>query len=222
MKYTKRKPTIRSKSRSGRSKPPWEKMYDELVKYKKKYKDCNVPTKWSKNIKLGRWVSHQRNMAGKGLLSEERFKRLADLGFTFNMHNTSWDNHYESLKKYKHNTGHCNVPEQWNEFDGLGGWVHSQRTRWKKGRLEKERIEKLEDIGFIWERHNTAWNEKFDKLVEFKKRYGHCDVPPGWPGHPKLAEWTYQQRKHKKNGKMPNERIKRMEKIGFKWTLKEY
>ena len=222
MTQTEKKKMIRTMSKRKRQKPPWERMFDELSKFRKKYKHCDVPTKWSENVKLGRWVSHQRNMAGKGLLSDDRYNRLKQLGFVFHMHNISWEKHYKRLIDFRNDQGHCNVPEQWTNYGGLGGWVHSQRTRWKRGKLETERIERLEKAGFVWERHNEAWEQKFEKLIQFKNKEGHCDVPPGWTEFPKLAEWTYQQRKHKKNGKMPPERIKRMEDLGFKWTLKKF
>lgn len=75
----------------------WESKYKELVKYKQKYGDANVPTKYSINRALGRWVSTQRNMwkkyqaqgpAGMNLPPEEierRIRLLDALEFTWNM-----------------------------------------------------------------------------------------------------------------------------------------
>jgi len=38
----------------------WEAKFEELVKYRKDYGDCLVPTKYAENEALGRWVSTQR------------------------------------------------------------------------------------------------------------------------------------------------------------------
>jgi len=63
---------------------PWEKRYKEIVEYKKLHGDCKVPYS-----KLGVWVmnqraSYKRFLKGeKSYLSEERKKKLDDIGFIF-------------------------------------------------------------------------------------------------------------------------------------------
>ena len=60
----------------------------------------------------------------------------------------------------------------------------------------------------------------YTKLVEFKKLYGHCNVPQHWPSKPKLGKWLSHQQEACKKNKLPPLRIKMLEKIGFKWQKK--
>ena len=34
------------------------------------------------------------------------------------------------------------------------------------------------------------WNEWLAKLGAFRQNFGHCRVPPKWPGDPGLAKWV--------------------------------
>jgi hypothetical protein len=43
--------------------------------------NCNVPCKYPKNPKLGRWVHTQRNQRKNGELSAERIEILDGIGF---------------------------------------------------------------------------------------------------------------------------------------------
>ncbi len=43
------------------------------------------------------------------------------------------------------------------------------------------------------------WNKNFQKLVDYKEQFGHCDVPFSWDQEKELANWAIIQRniKHK-------------------------
>ena len=38
----------------------WKTHFDELIKYKKKFGNCDVPARYEKNKRLGIWVTRQR------------------------------------------------------------------------------------------------------------------------------------------------------------------
>lgn len=59
----------------------WKARFDELCAYKEKFGDCQVPTKWPDNPKLGNWVSQQRQEKKKGTLKAERESMLTAMGF---------------------------------------------------------------------------------------------------------------------------------------------
>lgn len=67
------------------------------------------------------------------------------------------------------------------------------------------------------------WSEKFDELIEFRKKYGHCLVPNSFHDNPTLAQWVKRQRyqyKLKQEGKrstVSDERVAALEDIGFVW-----
>jgi Helicase associated domain len=69
----------------------WEEKYAALQAYHKRTGDCDVPTKYKENPALGRWVSTQRSQYKQFLagttthMTQERFERLNELGFKWNM-----------------------------------------------------------------------------------------------------------------------------------------
>ncbi len=99
-------------------------------------------------------------------------------------------------------------------------WILEQRKANKKNKLSQERIDKLEQIGFIWDIKEMFWEEMFSKLLDYKNNYGNCNVPYQWPENYKLASWVSRQRNMKKKEKLSEERIQRLEAIGFVWNTK--
>uniref|UniRef100_A0A7S0FTR4 Helicase-associated domain-containing protein n=1 Tax=Minutocellus polymorphus TaxID=265543 RepID=A0A7S0FTR4_9STRA len=100
--------------------------------------------------------------------------------------------------------------------------------------MTEERIAKLEEIGFVWDASEhtggipdaAAWNDRHDDLLKFKKEEGHCRVPLAFTPNPQLGNWVATQRgEHGKRQKgrhssITEDRIAKLEEIGFKWKLR--
>ena len=43
----------------------------------------------------------------------------------------------------------------------LGQWISSQRDKKKKGILKQERVQRLNDSGFVWDQLQIQWEEGF-------------------------------------------------------------
>jgi hypothetical protein len=146
-------------------------------------------------------------------MSHDRKQKLDDLGFTWNVLDESWEESFIKLHQFKELNDHCRVPQKF-KLDGfkLGSWVGHQRSG--KENLSPERKQRLDDIGFIWDTSVEAWEEGFNKLLQFKELEGHCRVPLKFEldGF-KLGSWVGHQRKPKNN--MPHERKQRLDKLGF-------
>ena len=52
-------------------------------------------------------------------------------------------------------------------YKRLAIWVGDQRYAFKAGRLSKERIEKLNEIGFVWS-SDDVWTTRYDEMVAYK------------------------------------------------------
>jgi hypothetical protein len=52
----------------------------------------------------------------------------------------------------------------------------------------------LNSLGFDWNPHETVWNEQYQKLMNYKKRFGDCLVPVQWKDDPSLGKWVHTQR----------------------------
>ena len=74
------------------------------------------------------------------------------MGFDFDPLETEWNRRYEQLIRYKEqNNGNVNISAN-QDFEGehLGAWVKTQRNWHKKGKMSKERYDKLVRIGMIF------------------------------------------------------------------------
>jgi Helicase associated domain len=67
-------------------------------------------------------------------------------------------------------------------------------------RLTSERLNRLESIGFEWKVKNKMkryydkqWEGMFQNLLDFKKKYGHCNVPKRFPENARLGTWVHTQ-----------------------------
>lgn len=81
-----------------------------------------------------------------------------------------WLQMFDRLATYKATHNNCNVPKRYTQDAKLGHWVHYQRTMYKVNKLAEERIELLEDIGFVWKersncsatRENCSWEDRYE------------------------------------------------------------
>ena len=124
--------------------PKWSSMLKKLKAYKQENGHCNVP---QSEGKLGMWVKDQRQAYNKGKLSKKRIDALEEIGFEWDAHEAAWRLQFEELKRFQEENGHCNVPQSEGK---LGMWVKDQCQAYNKGKLSKERIDALEEIGFEW------------------------------------------------------------------------
>ena len=196
----------------------WEKMFGALVDYRDRFGDCKVPKGWPENPKLATWVSGQRSIRNKKKLTKDRILRLDELGFIWDAREARWEEMFEALAAYWHRFGDCNVPRYWPENQKLSNWVGMQRNFRKASKVNKDRIRRLDELGFIWNMLDAAWETMFAALVDYRDRFGHCDVPQSWPENPKLGSWVTVQRRVRKTNRLAQDRIHRLDELGFDWT----
>jgi hypothetical protein len=198
----------------------WEKGFKELLAYKDKTGDCLVVQTYRlpSGFTLGIWVSRQRRT--KHTLSTERIKRLDQIGFIWD--NTGigilkWEESFHLLCIYKEENGDCLVQNRYKTSSGygLGSWVSVQRKQ--KDDLGKERIERLNHIGFIWNTSEHIWEKAFLDLTVYKDENTDCLVPRHYktPSGYGLGFWVGQQRKEK--DKLTSDQIERLDQIDFYW-----
>ena len=65
-----------------------------------------------------------------------------------------------------------------------------------------------------------SWERRFSDLKAFKKEYGHCNVPLVYPPNPALGCWVMYNRHRKKHGIFADEKVRRLNAIGFCWERK--
>ena len=128
----------------------WESMYEALHEFRLTHGHCRVPTAYSENPALGRWVASQRHLHGLGELDARRRQKLDAEGFVWSADDAAWETMYGELLSYHQNHGHCNVPQNYSGRHRLGVWVQNQRQVRRRGRMQAARAKRLEAINFRW------------------------------------------------------------------------
>ncbi|MEQ1726663.1 MAG: Helicase associated domain protein [Sphingopyxis sp.] len=196
----------------------WDEMFAALSAYKQTYGDCNVPAQWINMPELGTWCSTQRYTYAKNLLSKKRIERLEEIGFVWDLIDAAWEEMFAALVTYKRSYGNCMVSKQWSQNPALATWVNKNRMDYRKGEIALERSKRLHDLGFEWEPNTSNWDELFVALSTYKQKHGDCNVPHGWADNPKLGKWCSHQRQAYKKDILPENRITRLEELGFAWN----
>ncbi|EJK73446.1 hypothetical protein THAOC_04929 [Thalassiosira oceanica] len=141
------------------------------------------------------------------------------LGEQTNKLEEQWIVRFRELLDYRSEHGSCDVPRRQGQ---LGRWVRRQRNAYVAGSLTQDRIDRLDGIGFKWSLRELAptvpWETRFDELVQYKEKHGDCNVPRN---QGQLGAWVHNQRSAYSANSLAQDRIDRLEGIGFKWKLKD-
>ncbi len=134
--------------------------------------------------------------------------------------------------------GHVNVSRKYKKDPQLGIWVSnlkykkkefdkakaedsgSKRSRKSSALLDRDKIRRLESIGFNFETRDVniiPWEERLQSLKEYHEQNGTFRVPRR---HGSLGEWVHKQRQlyNKRDEKFMETRYPKLEAIGFEFT----
>lgn len=128
-----------------------------------------------------------------------------------------WHERFSELKEYFEVFGHTDVPKD-NNNKQLANWVKYQRQQYKIGILPNDRIEKLEQLNFKWNVFLANWNDRYNHLEQYFKKYGTSNIPNEYDAS--LYHWTRTQAKDNNNGKLSEERVNLLDKLGFNWEIR--
>ena len=197
----------------------WEKLFGELVEWKEKNGNCDVP---QRSGRLGSWVHYMRFYIKQGKLSQEQIDRLNQVGFTWNVTEDRWMAKYQALSKYKADHGNFDMVAS----NPIYNWVTYQRKLYHDGSLPEDRVNLLNEIQFDFDRQpqekkNTKkknpdhWENRFKDLLEFREENGHCKVPPVYAANPALAKWVASQKARHSKGNLPDDKLQRLNEVDF-------
>jgi hypothetical protein len=204
----------------------WNQQYTKLVEFKRKNGHCIVPTQYAPDKFLGHWVQSQRG----GKIRQDRKKLLEELEFVWktkgvinnNTYDKKWTQQYENLAEFRRKNGHCLVPLPQDK--DLGRWVATQRKRRKNNKIRQDRKDLLDEIDFVWrvdiaDISEKNWYQTYKKLVEFKRKNGHCIVPQDneKKDNKALAIWISKQRRYHNNNSMRQNRKELLVALDFVW-----
>lgn len=205
----------------------WEMGYGYALQYFEENSNCNAPIGYvySDGFKLGAWISTQRNKYRNGKLSKKQIKRLEDLHIDWTPTGNAWMNTYSEAEKYFREFGNLFVPTNYITSTGinLGLWIQNQRTKYRKGLLSAEQIDLLEKCNMCWFVAEKKWLEGYGYALRYFQEYHDINIPNDYKtanGY-NLGSWLQSNRKAYHLGKLSEERIGKLEKLGLSWDKRE-
>lgn len=175
-------------------------------------------------FKLGNWQDYIRKRFRLGKVSKERTKRLTDIGFVWGLNDVVFEKNYNATLIYKKkNGGNPNSLRKYITPEGLklGTWQFYMRTRYKHNKLPGFHINRLEELGFAWNKVAHNFEKGFQATLNYMNQTGgnpnaalKYKTPEGF----KLGYWQSSIRCRYKNGALSAEKTEKFEKIGFIWN----
>jgi len=194
----------------------WDGYFQEYLEFKKKHNEVTVPRDYEVNS-LYTWYRKQKVFYANNTIPAQHLLQLERVGFYFgDGHEIRWariwEENYGFLKAYCEEYGDSNVPHTRNNKDtfySLGNWVAAQRTYYNNEILSDYKIEKLNDLDFIWSKEavyglkNKQWSDQFEALKKWKEKYDNCNPPQinKDGSQSKLGRWLNDQRVLQRKGK---------------------
>jgi superfamily II DNA/RNA helicase len=89
----------------------WQRLHTRLIQYHDARGHCCPPRSYE-DKELVYWVFEQRSRCASGKLSEERKKKLDEMGFVFNVREAVWLEQYHKLRSFFEQYGHVDVPDK--------------------------------------------------------------------------------------------------------------
>ncbi len=152
-------------------------------------------------------VNTSNHINKEGEIMAQKTKTVAD--------EIEWQSMYQRLTMYMKERGLDKVPTRIQMDPELRNWVAQQRLHFKKRSLNSTRQQLLRSIGFHQDKFTLKWDEKFERLQNFKKEHGHTNVPFHYAKDRQLGTWVSKQRVRLRNGTMAAEEKTRLDAIGF-------
>lgn len=201
----------------------WENGFIEAKNYSEEYGNLSVPKNYRSNtdFPLGIWIQRQRSLYKNKKISDDRVKRLTDLGMNWNPDN--WESRFDLVKQYYEEHGTINISQK-EVVQGvwLGKWIVSQKKAMQEGKLTHEQKEMLktlpmEEVG----RKDNRWWSMYEEAKKYYLNFGNLNIPMDYltSSGKKLSDWIIRQRRNYKLGKMPSEHKEKLDEIGFVWDL---
>ena len=209
----------------------WEKYYSSAEKYYSEHGDLMPLAVYvdENGVDLGRWLAQIRIYKKSGIkskyMTDGRIAALEKIGMVWDVFDYLWEENYAAAVRYHREHGDLNVPVRYVDSEGirLGQWITALRQN-RKGNLRgtrtltDEQIARLDSLGMIWEsKYEKQWNDAFQALCDYYKTNGTFEIPVAYQTESgiRLGAWVRHQRDEYEKGKLSEERVAKLRKIGF-------
>lgn len=202
----------------------WRRNYEKLKEYFEEHGNTDIPARYVKDKPLATWVVSQRVKYDEGRLSDEQILLLEELKIDWDPRNI-FEEKIKAFLAYQEKYGNLLIPQGNKEFKKEGRWVNRFRSIYNGGnandrgdivksglgRIKKEHLDRLNEIGFVWFAGNPEWNERFEEVKQFYLANGHSSISQS--ENQTLFYWSYRNRRNKE--KLEPEQIEKLKSIEF-------
>lgn len=206
----------------------WNEGVVALKDHIKEFGDCYCTGTYINSVgfKLGGWISERRKSFWKGKLSAEKIEELNSLGFIWDAESYLWDRGLIAYRNYVMEFSSPLVPKAYPKQNGLNlsNWVLVKRREFVDGKLSSDKVEILNELGFVWDSIQYEWDKGIIALKHYIAEYNDCNVPVAYKSsyHLTLGRWIRTIRKNKVNNKLSKEKIRELDDLGFIWDVDKY
>ncbi len=141
----------------------WDCGYRHAQDYFRAHDNLSLPFSYRSpdGYKLGVWLDCQRRRYRQDPrlkpLTREQISLLEQIGMVWHPGEHQWEMMYRRAAEYREQYGNLNVTARDRE---LYYWLKSQRSKRREGRLSEAQIQKLNQIGMIWEDGQKAFRNQ--------------------------------------------------------------
>ncbi len=203
----------------------WERGFECAKEYYEKNGNLKAPKSYRSEdgFLLNQWLKKQRENKAAGLLDAEQVKRLESIGMEWlSPRDAAWEKGFAEAEKYFADHKNLDITKDYECENGykLGDWLTRQKSSYKAGTLYAERVKRLEAIGVRWQpEHEARWERGFESARQYYSDNANLNVPRQYQcadGY-NLGFWVMKQRNNRRNGRLAEEKVKRLDSIGMVW-----
>ena len=199
----------------------WKQMFELYCDYKCEHGQEPTNKTTHKGQNLGGWCAYQRILYRQEKLSPEYIQQLSHAGFAFGeSYEEVWQKWIALYIDYKKEYAHEPTISTVYRGQALGTWCATQRRRYKKGELDADRVQQLNNIHFPWKiRKYATWDKWLLLYQQYKKEY---KVEPSakiiYQGRC-LGQWCCARKREYQQGELSEDQIKQLIDSGFMLQL---
>lgn len=206
----------------------WNEGFEIAKEYKEEYGSLEPRTDCIyKGFKLGEWISNQKRLPNKDVISDYtkyRMNMLDDLGIKWVREYIpkEWMKNYSMAKEYYKEYGDLLISKDYMIGDfNLYNWVIKQKSLINdKDPQSISKVKLLNVIGMTWDtKHDLKWMKTYAKVVAYCNEYGSLKdmkTKYKYKGF-SIGQWIANQRFEYNMSNLSDERFKLLDKLGMRW-----
>ena len=199
----------------------WQNNFEKLKEFHQDHGHCLILKSDKEYRRVREWLHENFALYKKNKLDNRSFLLLDALDVdwkAFGKQWEKWEESYRKLSKHREKTGTANISQL---VKGIGPWLSAQRVSYRENNLSDSKVILLESLSIDWnpsENNEVRWQEQFKKLEKYKETNGHCNVSRREDPDPGI--WVSAQRTAYRLGRLGEERINKLESLGFEWSVR--